>query len=53
MKQPEITVHIPAQSAPALPLHVQMAHVLTMACRACGCVMVRGTQCPRCGAWCR
>lgn len=46
----EITIHEPPSPSPPASLEVLLT---TMACRSCGAAMTRGTQCRRCGAWCR
>lgn len=38
---------------PPMPVAIQAALAYFMACRNCGAIMQRATQCPNCGAWCR
>lgn len=48
---PAIVIHAPLNSSPT-PVQ-RFAVEREMACLACGAGMLRGTQCRRCGAWCR
>lgn len=49
---PEIKVTIHPRMDPPPALH-EIAGAALMACLNCRATMVRGTQCDRCGAWCR
>lgn len=51
-KAPPIVIHMPAHSSSPTAAQ-RFAMEREMACLQCGAGMLRGTQCRRCGAWCR